>query len=120
MERFWIRAERQLAVGQVLNFSINLSVAAAGSTQVNVTGDAPVIETTETDVSSVVDSNELLNLPNNGRRVDFFVLTQPGVTNDAACGLLTFRGSSAGNSFLTDGIDTTNSFYDENNGRTRS
>jgi hypothetical protein len=112
--------EFSLAVGQALNFSVSLAVAAAGSTQLNVTGDAPMIETTKTDVSTVVDSNEILDLPSNGRRVDFFVLTQPGVTNDAAYGLLTFRGNPAGNTFLTDGIDTTNSFYDENAGRTRS
>ena len=112
--------EFSLAVGQALNFSINLSVGAAGSTQVNVTGDAPVIETTKTDVSGVVDSAEILDLPINGRRVDSFVLLQPGVTNDAGFGLLTFRGTTAGNSFLTDGIDTTNNFYDENAGRTRS
>ena len=52
--------------------------------------------------------------------MDAFVLLQPGVTNDASFGLLTFRGNAGGNTFLTDGIDTTNTFYDENAGRTRS
>src|ERR1700722_11787138 len=46
--------EFPLAVGQALNFAINLAVASAGSTQVSVTSDAPVIETTKTDVSGVV------------------------------------------------------------------
>jgi outer membrane receptor for ferrienterochelin and colicin len=32
---------------------------------------------------------------------------------------VSFRGISSGNSFLTDGNDTTNSFYNENAGRTR-
>ena len=31
-----------------------------------------------------------------------------------------FRGNPGGNSFLTDGNDTTNAFYDENAGRTRT
>src|SRR5215472_18082876 len=109
-----------LAVGQNLTMSIGLTVANASGTTVNITSDAPIIETTKTDVSGVVDSAEILDLPSNGRRVDFFVLTQPGVTNDAAFGLMSFRGTTAGNSFLTDGIDTTNTFYDENAGRTRS
>lgn len=108
-----------LSVGQALELNVGLQVATAG-TEVSVTGEAPLVESTKTDVSSLVDSNQILNLPINGRRVDSFVLLSPGVTNDAAFGLLTFRGNAGGNTFLTDGIDTTNSYYDENAGRTRS
>ena len=60
-----------------------------------------------------------MNLPINGRRVDSFVLNTPGVTNDATFGLLTFRGVAGNNSFLLDGNDNTEQFYDENAGRTR-
>jgi hypothetical protein len=109
----------ELSVGQVASLNIGLTVGATG-TAVTVTSEAPIIEATKTDVSGVVDSNDILNLPINGRRVDAFVLTQPGVTNDASFGLLTFRGTAGGNTFLTDGVDTTNTFYDENAGRTRS
>jgi hypothetical protein len=108
-----------LGVGQALAFNINLSIASTG-TAVSVTSEAPIVEGTKTDVSSLVDTNEIDNLPINGRRVDAFVLLTPGVTADAGFGLLTFRGMSGGNTFLTDGIDTTNTFYDENAGRTRS
>ncbi|HEX3880845.1 MAG TPA: TonB-dependent receptor, partial [Bryobacteraceae bacterium] len=55
----------------------------------------------------------------NGRRVDSFVLLTPGVSNDATFGLLTFRGVAGNNSFLLDGNDNTDQFYDENAGRTR-
>jgi hypothetical protein len=88
--------------------------------EVSVTAEASAIDQTKVSTSSVVDSTQILDLPINGRRVDSFVLLTPGVTNDAAFGLLTFRGNPGGNSFLTDGTDTTNSFYDENAGRTRS
>ncbi len=108
-----------LAVGQLLTINASLTVAATG-TQVSVSGDAPIVETTKTDVSGVVGQDLIDNLPINGRRVDSFVLLQPGVTQDASFGLLTFRGNAGGNTFLTDGIDTTNTFYDENAGRTRS
>ncbi len=111
--------EFDLAIGQALTLTATLSVAAAGA-EVNVTSDAPIVEATKTDVSGVVSQDLIDNLPINGRRVDAFVLLQPGVTNDAAFGLLTFRGTAGGNSFLTDGVDTTNNFYDENAGRTRS
>ena len=62
---------------------------------------------------------QISNLPINGRRVDSFVLLTPGVTNDATFGLLTFRGVAGNNSFLLDGNDNTEQFYDENAGRTR-
>lgn len=108
-----------LSVGEQLGLNINLSISATGA-EVSVTSDAPLVESTKTDVSGVVSSDQIDNLPINGRRVDSFVLLQPGVTNDASFGLLTFRGNAGGNTFLTDGIDTTNTFYDENAGRTRS
>src|ERR1019366_5110499 len=108
-----------LQVGQALDLNVALSVAATG-TEVIVTAEAPLVEATKTDVSQVVDNNQILNLPINGRRVDSFVLLTPGVTNDGTFGLLTFRGNPGGNTFMTDGIDTTNNFYDENAGRTRS
>ena len=108
-----------LAIGQALTISAKLTVA-SGATEINVTAEASVLETTKTDVSTLVSTDEIENLPINGRRVDAFVLLSPGVTNDASFGLLSFRGTAGGNIFLTDGIDTTNTFYDENAGRTRS
>jgi hypothetical protein len=78
-----------------------------------------MIETTKTDVSQVIDSKMIVDLPINGRRVDSFVLLTPGVTNDGTFGLLTFRGVAGGNSFLIDGNDATEQFYNENAGRTR-
>ncbi|MEO7650633.1 MAG: hypothetical protein ABIZ80_09200, partial [Bryobacteraceae bacterium] len=48
-----------------------------------------------------------------------FVLLSPGVAPDGSFGLLSFRGVAGHNSFLTDGNDTTNQFYNENAGRTR-
>ena len=43
----------------------------------------------------------------------------PAVVPDGTFGLVSFRGIAGGNSFLTDGNDTTNQFYNENAGRTR-
>ncbi|MES1260915.1 MAG: carboxypeptidase regulatory-like domain-containing protein, partial [Acidobacteriota bacterium] len=109
----------QLAVGQVIGLTPRLSVSSA-ATQVEVSTEAPVVENEKTDVSQVVSSRQILDLPVNGRRVDAFVLLTPGVTSDGAFGLISFRGNPGGNSFLTDGNDTTNQFYDENAGRTRT
>jgi hypothetical protein len=108
----------QLQVGQNIDLHIQLSVASS-STQVEVTAVAPIVEDTKTDVSVVVGEKQILDLPINGRRVDSFVLLTPGVVPDGAFGLLSFRGIAGHNSFLTDGNDTTNQFYNENSGRTR-
>ncbi|MGC1830038.1 MAG: TonB-dependent receptor [Candidatus Acidiferrales bacterium] len=106
-----------LLVGQDLSLDVSLTMASS-ATQVVVVG-APMVDETKTDLSQVVGSQQILDLPINGRRVDQFVLLTPGVTNDGNFGLLTFRGVANGNNFLLDGNDTTEQFYGENNGRTR-
>ena len=112
------RKNIELLVGQSLNLRVAMAIAAAAQ-QLEVTSGAPIVETTKTDVSQVVTSGQITNLPINGRRVDAFVLLTPGVVSDGSFGLLSFRGVAGGNTFLTDGNDTTNTAYNENAGRTR-
>ncbi len=107
-----------ILVGQNVDFKVALQIGAS-STKVDVTAEAPMVEDTKTGVTATVGSEQIDNLPINGRRVDSYVLLTPAVTNDGEFGLLSFRGIAAGNAFLTDGNDTTNSFYNENAGRTR-
>jgi hypothetical protein len=107
-----------LQVGQYLDLNISLAVGTS-VTQVEVSATATMVDDTKSDVSTVIDNRALQNLPINGRRVDSFVLLTQGVTNDATFGLLTFRGVAGNNSFLLDGNDNTEQFYDENAGRTR-
>jgi hypothetical protein len=104
-------------VGQNVNVVAKLEVASATST-VNVEASAPVVEL-KTEVSQNVTQRQIDNLPINGRRVDSFALLSPGVTPDGTFGLLSFRGIPGGNNFMTDGNDTTETFYNENAGRTR-
>ncbi|MFN0104240.1 MAG: carboxypeptidase regulatory-like domain-containing protein [Bryobacteraceae bacterium] len=110
--------ELEVQVGQ--NLSINAVLTVAGTlVQVNVEASAPLVEQMRMDVSQVIKSSQIQNLPINGRRVDSFVLLVPGVVPDGTFGLLSFRGIAGGNSFLTDGNDTTNQYFNENTGRTR-
>jgi len=108
----------EISVGQNIDFKVGLQVGSA-TTKVDVTAEAPLVEDTKTGVTSTVNKDQIDQLPINGRRVDSFVLLTPAVTNDGEFGLISFRGIAAGNAFLTDGNDTTNSFYNENAGRTR-
>ena len=107
-----------IQVGQQVDLAVTLSVASA-ATEVQVTEVQPTVDSTRTGSSQVVDSTQIVNLPINGRRVDSFVLLTPAVVADGTFGLVSFRGIAGGNSFLTDGNDTTNNFYNENAGRTR-
>jgi len=110
--------EFQLAVGANLSFNVTMQIASS-ATQVEVSAPAPVIEETKSGVTDVVSQTQIDGLPINGRRADTFVLLTPAVTPDGTFGLVSFRGISSGNAFLTDGNYTTNSFYMENAGRTR-
>ena len=97
---------------------MDLAVAGAVS-EVTVIEETPLVESTKTGVSQVVNSAQIMELPINGRRVDSFVLLAPATVADGTFGLVSFRGIAGGNAFLTDGNDTTNQFYNENAGRTR-
>jgi outer membrane receptor protein involved in Fe transport len=108
----------QITVGQNVGLDIILQVASA-STQVQVEAVAPIVDSTKTDVSQVVGSEQIMELPINGRRVDSFVQISPAVIPDGTFGLVSFRGIAGGNNFLTDGNDTTEQYYNENAGRTR-
>jgi len=106
-----------ILVGQNVNIRATLAVQAA-ITKIDIQDDAPITEN-KIDVSQNVTQTQIDNLPINGRRVDSFVLLTPTVVPAGTFGLLSFRGISGGNTFLTDGNDTTESFYGENAGRTR-
>ena len=58
-----------LLVGQNLNLNIALTVA-AGTTQIEVSTAVALVEDTKSDVSQVIDSQQIQELPINGRRVD--------------------------------------------------
>jgi hypothetical protein len=105
-------------VGQNVNIQARLEVSSS-TTQVEVAEQAPIVDQEKTDVSQVIDQKQIDNLPINGRRVDQFVLLTPGVVPDGTYGDLSFRGIGTGNTFLLDGNDTTDQFYNENGGRTR-
>src|SRR5712692_9163952 len=113
----WEIKDFQVQVGQVVDFPITLQISTV-TAQVEVAA-APLVEDTKTDVSQVVTSQQILDLPINGRRVDSFALLSPAVVPDGNFGLLSFRGIAGHNAFLTDGNDTTNQYYNENAGRTR-
>ena len=114
-----VRTGITLAVGSRTTVDLGLTVSAASET-VTVEANAAAVQVDKTEVSTVVNLNDMRNLPLNGRRWDAFVMTTPGATNDGAFGLITFRGiSGLYNNNMVDGMDNNQAFFSEAKGRTR-
>jgi hypothetical protein len=107
-------------VGLVTPLEISLGVGGIGGETITVTGEAPVINTSQQDFSTNVNQVSINNLPINGRRASDFVRLTPGVVPDGAFGLNSFRGiSGLLNNNTVDGGDNNQAFFSEERGRTR-
>ena len=67
-----------LTVGETATVNLTLKVAALGETVV-VTGEAPVIEPTKTEISQVIATQQIQSLPISGRLFTDFALLTPSV-----------------------------------------
>jgi hypothetical protein len=113
-----VRKDLLLQVGQTLTIDFAMTIQAAESV-ITVTGEAPVIETSRTELSQEVSQTLAAGLPLNGRRWEQFVFLTPGVTNDGGSGLTTFHGiSGLFNNSTVDGTSNRQAFFSENRGRT--
>jgi len=114
-----VRSGVTVAVGSRTTVDLELTVSSTSET-VTVLANAAAVQVDKTEVSTVVNLNDMRNLPLNGRRWDAFVMTTPGATNDGAYGLITFRGiSGLYNNNMIDGMDNNQAFFSEAKGRTR-
>src|SRR5215813_5391587 len=110
----------KLTIGAKLSLTLELKVSAQGETVV-VNGEAPVVETARTQVSSTIDDREVANLPTNGRNFIDFALLTAGVSRDVRLGDLSFAGQRGTlNSLTVDGTDNNNTFFGQTLGRTGS
>ena len=67
-----------LSVGQTATVNVALKVAALGEV-ITVTTEAPTVETTRTEISNVINTQQIQNLPVSGRLFTDFALLTPGV-----------------------------------------
>jgi outer membrane receptor protein involved in Fe transport len=106
-------------VGRSTPLDVALSLQGVTGT-VQVTAEAPVINTTQQDFSSNINQVSLNNLPSNGRRWSNLAILTPGTTPDGTFGLISFRGiSGLLNNSTVDGGDNNQAFFSEERGRTR-
>lgn len=106
-------------VGRLTPLDVPLAVQGVTGT-VEVTSEAPVINTTQQDFTTNINQVSLDNLPSNGRRWSNYALSSPGTAPDGGFGLVSFRGiSGLLNNNTIDGGDNNQAFFSEERGRTR-
>ena len=115
-----VRQGIRLLIGQeaVVDFSLEIGSI---SEEVVVTGEAPLVNTTSSTLSSVINENQVHDLPLNSRNITQLALLTPGVvqlrtgvTGGVTLGAPSVRISIAGakfysTGFLLDGTDVTDS-----------
>ena len=107
-------------IGRETNVEATLSVGPVTGS-VEITGEAPVINTTQQDFSSNLNQTSINELPVNGRRWSNFAILTPGTVPDGNFGLISFRGiSGLLNNSTVDGGDNNQAFFSEERGRTRA
>ncbi|MBS1866656.1 MAG: TonB-dependent receptor, partial [Acidobacteria bacterium] len=86
---------------------------------VNVSTDTPLVDPTQSALSSVVEKRSIESLPLNGRNFTDFVLLTPGATTDGDFGMVSFNGMAGNfNNYMVDGGNNNNAFFAQQIGRT--
>ena len=105
------REQVTLLLGQVARVDFSLRLAGVAET-ITVTENAPVLDARRTAIAYVVGSQQIRNLPINGRNFISFSLITPGISADrspsgvTATSGLSFTGQSPrSNNVMVDGLD---------------
>src|SRR5258707_14022505 len=84
------------------------------SVTVSVNADAPLVDPTQSALSSVVDKRSIEALPLNGRNFTDFVLLTPGATTDGDFGMVSFNGMAGNfNNYMGDGAHNNKTFFQQ-------
>ena len=99
-----IRSGIQLSVGQEVNVDFQLALTGS-ETSILVTEDAPIVNTSTSDMSGLVGAREIKQLPLNGRSFDLLLTLNPGIVNFTSqkTGGTGISNSSTANNFSVSG-----------------
>jgi hypothetical protein len=94
----------ELNLGQEVNVDLRLELSAVKAA-VTVSEDAPIVNTTTSDISGLVGAKEIKQLPLNGRSYDLLLPLNPGIVNFTSqkTGGTGISNSSTGNNFAVSG-----------------
>lgn len=116
----YVQDKVTVEIGLETTVNAALSIGPVSGGTVEVTSEAPVINTSQQDFSSNINQTSISELPINGRRWSNFALLTPGAVPDGTFGLISFRGiSGLLNNNTIDGGDNNQAFFAEERGRTR-
>ena len=109
-----------LALGQSLVVDVTLKLAAVETT-VEVSAAPPLIETSRSEASSLIDNQQVSSLPLNGRRFFDLAFLTPGVYQEKERNNLSLSGSRGINSNINiDGADFNQPFFGGQRGGERA
>jgi len=108
-------------VGLLTDISPKLTVGSTSET-VEVTSEAPALNTVSPDFANVIPQRILQDMPVSNYRWSAYAALTPGVVVDSSgFGLLSFRGQSTlMNNVTIDGADDNQAYFSEERGRTRA
>ena len=111
----WTREHIRLESTQTRAVNVALEVGSAGSEEVTVTAEAPLVETSQGRVSGLIEEDQVKDLPLIGRNFFNLVVLTPGVTG---------RATGGGQSYAQANADIYNNEFgvnmNANGGRTES
>jgi hypothetical protein len=111
----WTREHIRVESTQTRAVNVALEVGSAGSEEVTVTAEAPLVETSQGRVSGLIEEDEVKDLPLIGRNFFNLVVLTPGVTG---------RATGGGQSYAQANADIYNNEFgvnmNANGGRTES
>jgi hypothetical protein len=103
----------QVNVGTTTNLQRELIVGAQDMT-VSVVAEVPLVDTTQSGLSAVVDQRAISTLPLNGRNFTDFVKLTPGASTDGDFGMISFNGLAGNyNNYTVDGANDNNAFFEQ-------
>ncbi len=99
-----IRSGLHLVIGEEASVDLRLQISGVTSA-ISVTGDAPMVSTTTSDISGLVGEQAVKNLPLNGRSYDLLLPLNPGIVNFTSqkTGGTGISNSSTANNFAVAG-----------------
>lgn len=102
-----VRKDLVVQVQQRLDLDISLEVATQLN-EIRVTAEAPVLQTADSSLGQVVNSNEIVAMPLNGRDIYQLVALTPGVVTEAD-GMAALSGQPGQQQgYVIDGVDNNN------------
>ena len=116
-----VREGLNLGVGQTINLAFTLTVTAVQES-VNISAEAPVVETGAVETATDINQQSIKNLPNNGRNFLDFVNLTPGVSivQGPDGNEISINGQRGiNNNVSIDGADDNNPFFGEERGGQR-